>query len=73
MLRILLKRCGFMVLTLAAVSVVAFVLIQLPPGDFADAYANKKQATGGPISLEEMVELRERLGLNRPWSVQYFD
>ncbi len=60
-----------MVATLAAVSVVAFVLIQLPPGDYADAYANKRQQAGAPISVQELDEMRLRLGLNRPWYVQY--
>ena len=60
-----------MVVTLAAVSVVAFVLIQLPPGDYADAYANKRQQAGAPISVQELDEMRLRLGLDRPWYVQY--
>ena len=60
-----------MVATLAAVSVVAFVLIQLPPGDYADAYANKRQQAGAPISVQELDEMRLRLGLARPWYVQY--
>ena len=60
-----------MVATLAAVSVVAFVLIQLPPGDYADAYANKRQQAGAPITQEELTAIRVRLGLDRPWYVQY--
>ena len=60
-----------MVMTLAAVSVVAFVLIQLPPGDYADSYANKRQQAGAPISTQELDEMRRRLGLDRPWYVQY--
>ena len=60
-----------MVVTLAAVSVVAFVLIQLPPGDYADSYANKRQQAGAPITVQELDEMRLRLGLNRPWYVQY--
>ncbi len=60
-----------MVATLTAVSVVAFVLIQLPPGDYADAYANKRQQAGAPISVQELDEMRLRLGLDRPWYVQY--
>ena len=61
----------YMVATLAAVSVVAFVLIQLPPGDYADAYANKRQQAGAPITQEELTAIRVRLGLDRPWYVQY--
>ena len=71
MIRFFVHRLVLMVATLAAVSVVAFVLIQLPPGDYADAYANKRQQAGAPISVQELDEMRLRLGLDRPWYVQY--
>ena len=71
MLRFIVHRLVYMVVTLAAVSVVAFVLIQLPPGDYADSYANKRQQAGAPITVQELDEMRIRLGLNRPWYVQY--
>ena len=71
MLRFFVHRLVYMVATLAAVSVVAFVLIQLPPGDYADSYANKRQQAGAPITVQELDEMRERLGLNRPWYEQY--
>ena len=71
MIRFFVHRLILMVATLAAVSVVAFVLIQLPPGDYADAYANKRQQAGAPISVQELDEMRLRLGLDRPWYVQY--
>ena len=71
MIRFFVHRLMLMVATLAAVSVVAFVLIQLPPGDYADAYANKRQQAGAPISVQELDEMRLRLGLDRPWYVQY--
>jgi peptide/nickel transport system permease protein len=60
-----------MILTLAAVSMVAFVLIQLPPGDFADSYANKRQQAGAPIKVEELDEIRRSLGIDKPWYIQY--
>jgi len=71
MLRFFVHRLVYMVVTLAAVSVVAFVLIQLPPGDYADSYANKRQQAGAPITQEELTAIRVRLGLDRPWYVQY--
>jgi peptide/nickel transport system permease protein len=61
----------YMILTLAAVSMVAFVLIQLPPGDFADSYANKRQQAGAPIKVEELDEIRRSLGIDKPWYIQY--
>ncbi len=71
MFRLLIHRLVYMVLTLAAVSVVAFVLIQLPPGDFADAYANKRQQAGAPVTTEELTEIRRQFGIDRPLIVQY--
>ena len=71
MLLLFIHRLAYMAMTLAAVSLVAFVLIQLPPGDYADSYANKRQQAGAPISTQELDEMRRRLGLDRPWYVQY--
>jgi peptide/nickel transport system permease protein len=61
------------IILVAAVSVVAFILIQLPPGDFADSYVNKKAQGGVVFTLEEVDEMRRQLGLDRPLYVQYFD
>jgi peptide/nickel transport system permease protein len=71
MIRFVLGRFIYMILTMAAVSVVAFVLIQLPPGDFADSYANKRQQAGAPITVQELDDMRHQLGLDRPWYIQY--
>ncbi len=60
-------------LMLLAVSVVAFILIQLPPGDFVDSYVNHKQQGGVIMTREEVAEMRNLLGLDRPMYVQYFD
>ena len=60
-------------LMLLAVSVVAFTLIQLPPGDFVDSYVNHKQQGGVIMTREEVDEMRNLLGLDRPMYVQYFD
>ena len=66
MIRFVINRFVYMILTLVAVSMVAFVLIQLPPGDFADSYANKRQQAGAPIKVEELDEIRRRLGIANP-------
>jgi len=59
--------------TLVAVSIVAFVVVSLPPGDFADAYAAKRIAGGESITAAEMEAIRTQLGLDRPVYQQYFD
>ena len=69
--RLLAKRLLYMVLTLWLVSVVAFVVIQLPPGDYAESYFTQKQQSGAQITQEELAQFRGYLGIDRPWYQQY--
>ena len=71
MLRFLSLRLLGMALTLLMVSVVAFVVIQLPPGDFAEAYLTEKQQSGAVITQDELAQMRRSLGIDRPWHEQY--
>lgn len=73
MLQLLIRRLLYMVLTLGLVSMVSFAIIQLPPGDYADSYANKRQQAGTPVTQLELAQMRRDLGLDRPWIVQYLD
>ncbi|MBL8688033.1 MAG: ABC transporter permease [Rhodospirillaceae bacterium] len=71
MLRFLTQRLLGMALTLWLVSIVAFVVIQLPPGDFAEAYLTEKQQSGAVLTQEEIAQMRQFLGTDRPWHEQY--
>jgi len=63
----LLRRLGFILLTLFLASIIIFAATQLLPGDVA-------QVMLGKFATEEaLANLREELGLNRPAYVQYFD
>ena len=72
MLRLIGERLLSTAILMAAVSVIAFILIQLPPGDFADSWAGKKAQGGVVITMEEVDEMRHKLGLDRPFYIQYF-
>ncbi len=71
MIRVLAQRLLYMALTLWLVSVVAFVVIQLPPGDYAETYLTEKQQSGAQVTQEELENMRRLLGIDRPWHVQY--
>src|SRR5262245_46924528 len=71
MLKLVLHRLAYMAVTLFAVSVLAFVLIQLPPGDYADTYVAKKAQAGVSMTREQVQDLRHTLGLDRPLHEQY--
>jgi peptide/nickel transport system permease protein len=72
MLAYLLRRLGLAAITIVAITVVTFIILHLPPGDFVDAYAAQAAATGTAISAAEADALRLAYGLNQPLYVQYF-
>lgn len=65
MLRFLIRRLGFLLLTLILTSLIVFTVAQLLPGDVARVILGRE---AGEAALEA---LRQRLGLNDPWPVQY--
>ncbi len=73
MFNVIANRIVWACLMMAAISVVAFTLIQLPPGDFVDSYVSARQQSGVIITQDEVAQMRSRLGLDRPMYVQYFD
>ena len=71
MLAYLLRRLGLAAITIMAITVVTFIILQLPPGDFVDAYAAQASATGSALSAEEAQALRVTYGLDQPYYIQY--
>jgi peptide/nickel transport system permease protein len=60
-----------MIPTLVFISMLSFVIIKLPPGDFVSSYMAQLQQTGGSIREDEIQALRKRYGLDEPVHVQY--
>lgn len=71
MLAYLIRRLILAVLTMWAVSVLAFVIIQLPPGDYITTYIAQMSASGSFVSAQEAEALRQQYGLDQPLYVQY--
>ena len=71
MLTYLARRIALGLLTIWAVSVLSFVIIQLPPGDFVSAYIAKLEVQGTAVSQAEANALRGQYGLDEPMVVQY--
>ena len=72
MLRYLVRRLLLALFTTWAISVLAFVIIQAPPGDFVDAYISNLSSGGGAISIEQANQLRAEYALDRPLPFQYW-
>ncbi|HEX9270184.1 MAG TPA: ABC transporter permease [Candidatus Limnocylindria bacterium] len=71
MLTYLTRRIALGILTIWAVSVLSFVIIQLPPGDYITTYLAQLAETGSTASEAEAVNLRAEYGLDQPIYVQY--
>jgi peptide/nickel transport system permease protein len=67
----LIRRILFALFTCWAISVLAFIIITLPPGDFVDAYISNLSASGSGISAEQAQQLRAEYALDQPIWVQY--
>jgi peptide/nickel transport system permease protein len=72
MLLFIIRRALFMIPTLIAISILSFMIIQLPPGDFLTSYAAQLRAQGEQVDVAQMEALRQRYGLGQPVHVQYF-
>ncbi|MCB0110403.1 MAG: ABC transporter permease [Caldilineaceae bacterium] len=72
MVSYIIQRLLYMVVTLAMVSVVTFAVIELPPGDFLDAYVANLRASGDSLDEAEIASLRQRFGLGLPLYQRYY-
>jgi peptide/nickel transport system permease protein len=81
MIGYLIRRLGLALITIWAISVISFVTVHLPPGDFATTYVEQMLSGGGlgggrsivDTPQERMIEdaLRQEFGLNQHIVVQY--
>ena len=72
MVQFVIRRFIAMVLTMFAISFVAFAIIQLPPGDYLTAYIAQLSATGEQVDPKVIENLRQQYGLGEPYLVQYW-
>ena len=61
-----------MIPTLFMITVVTFIIIQLPPGDYLSTLVAQYSAQGETIDQSRLDALEARYGLDQPWYVQYW-
>ena len=71
MLGYLVHRILIMIPTLIAISIVIFVIIQLPPGDYFSTYMAELQSQGEGANLEKIAFLKAQYGFDKPLWQQY--
>ena len=74
MAKFMLQRFIGMLVTMFFVSVMVFIIMELPPGDYADRYVFRKYVgTGIDFNESDLRNLRHELGLDKPAYVRYFN
>ena len=71
MVRFIAHRLLLMFPTVFAISILSFMIVQLPPGDFVSTVVAALEESGEPLAKQEEAILRERYGLDQPAYVQY--
>ena len=71
MLRYFFRRYLYILMTVWVLSVVSFLIIQLPAGDFVTNLVAQYAQQGRDIDQAKLDNLRQRFGLDRPVYVQY--
>jgi peptide/nickel transport system permease protein len=73
MLTYLVKRVITMIMTLVVISVLVFIIIKLPPGDYLSTYIEELKAQGESVDQGRIDFLRKRYGLDLPAWRQYLN
>ena len=71
MLAFIIRRLVLMIPMLAALSIISFTLIQLPPGDYLSTYIQRLESMGQRFNEAEIQALKRQYGLDQPVYVQY--
>ncbi|MDD9889174.1 MAG: ABC transporter permease [Gammaproteobacteria bacterium] len=71
MKKYILRRVLGMVPTLAVISVLVFIVIQLPEGDIVTSTVGQLEATGVDMSDDRIESLRAQYDLDQPLPIQY--
>lgn len=71
MLQFIIRRAFLMIPTLIAISIVTFIIIQLPPGDFFSTYVSNLAAMGESVDQTMVDSIKRQYGFGEPAYVQY--
>lgn len=71
MLQFIIRRVLLLVPMMVAVSIISFLIIQLPPGDFLTSYISQLESQGQQVNEDQVASLKIAYGLGQPIHRQY--
>ncbi|HUV14848.1 MAG TPA: ABC transporter permease [Acidobacteriota bacterium] len=71
MLRFIIKRLLILPLLLLLFTIIVFVMVQAPPGDFLTSYVAMLASSGSSMDAAQVEALKQQFGLDKPIHIQY--
>lgn len=65
------RRLLYIIPTLLIISIISFIIIELPPGDYMTAYLANLGTQGTAASQDQIAAMRQLYGLDQPIYVRY--
>lgn len=72
MINYILRRLGYMAITLIIVSVLGYIIIELPPGSYVESEVNRLRQQGGNLTQGQIDSLYRRYGLDKPEYLRFW-
>jgi peptide/nickel transport system permease protein len=72
MLNYIIRRLGYMAVTMVIVAILGYVIIELPPGSYVDVEIQRLRALGGNLTQGQVDSLRQRYGLDQPEYIRFW-
>jgi len=73
MISYIIRRILIMIPTLLAISMIVFIIIELPPGDYLESYVAELQSQGESVDIQQIEYLREQYGFSDPPVLRYLN
>ncbi len=68
----ILRRLGYMFVTLVIVTVLGYIIIELPPGSYVESEVERLRQMGGNLTQGQIDALYKRYGLDQPEYVRFW-
>lgn len=72
MFNYILRRLGYMAVTMVIVAVLGYVIIELPPGSYVEVEIQRLRQQGGNLTQGQIDALYKRYGLDQPEYVRFW-
>lgn len=72
MINYILRRIGYMAVTLVIICILSYLIVELPPGSYVEFEIQRLRQQGGNVGLDQIKELEVRYGLDKPMYYRFW-